>query len=450
MKKFLTLLLALTMLFALASCGGSDDDADASESPSASEDTEPSDTTDDNEGEDGETVEVDYSDPIVLGHIADLTGNEASTGLLASAAMQFAVDYFNSIGGVNGRALTVAEQDAQSDSSVAATAAQSLVESSGASVILGPTQIGHKSAVAAYVADAEVPAVYYNGTPSGAVTNNEYVIGLGGSTNQLGSTMATYLYNELGYETIVTITQDNTGGQNYMNPLIEEFEALGGTVVDSLWVPSSESDTSSYMMSAASAGADCIVAWLSGSQAINLWTCWYDQGVYETTPMQACSHGGFTDYFIWRALSNSNAAVVDAALEIGVYAPITYAYSLDNDENDALLEYYASYDWSAAGLDASTYGSVPVGSNMFGAIFSAVKVVVEAMETLDDPTDSAALYEALQNVDTTTAEGHVTIDSSRLATKDIHIVKVVKLDDGSFNYEVVKTYADVSADGYSE
>ena len=87
---------------------------------------------------------------------------------------------------------------------------------------------------------------------------------------------------------------------------------------------------------------------------------------------------------------------------------------------------------------------------MFGAIFSAVKVVVEAMETLDDPTDSVALYEALQNVDTTTAEGHVTIDSSRLATKDIHIVKVVKLDDGSFNYEVVKTYADVSADGYTE
>lgn len=446
------MLLALTMLFALVSCSSdSDDDADASNSTEVTDTTSEDANTSDSGDEDADTeIDVDYSDPIVLGHIADLTGNEASTGLLASAVMQFAVDYFNSIGGVNGRALAIAEQDAQSDSSVAATAAQSLVESSGASVILGPTQIGHKSAVAAYAADAEVPAVYYNGTPSAAVTNNEYVIGLGGSTNQLGSTMAAYLYNELGYETIVTITQDNTGGQNYMNPLIEEFEALGGTVVDQLWVPSSESDTSSYMMSAASAGADCIVAWLSGSQAINLWTCWYDQGVCDSTPMQACSHGGFTDYFIWKALSNSNSAIVDTALEDGVYAPITYAYSLDNDDNDALLEYYASYDWAAVGLDASTYGSVPVGSNMFGAIFAAVKVVVETMKTLDDPTDSVALYEALQSVDMDTAEGHVTIDSSRLATKDIHIVKVVQLDDGSFNYEVVKTYEDVSADGYSE
>ncbi|MCD8004495.1 MAG: ABC transporter substrate-binding protein [Oscillospiraceae bacterium] len=446
------MLLALTMLFALASCGSSDDEEDTTENVETSdtETTDDAENTDDSEGEDGETIDVDYSDPIILGHIADLTGNEASTGLLASAAMQFAVDYFNSIGGVNGRAIDVVEMDAQSDSSVAATAAQSLVESSGASVILGPTQIGHKSAVAAYAADAEVPAVYYNGTPSAAVTNNEYVIGLGGSTNQLGSTMAAYLYNELGYETIVTITQDNTGGQNYMNPLIEEFEALGGTVVDQLWVPASESDTSSYMMSAASAGADCIVAWLSGSQAINLWTCWYDQGVCDSTPMQACSHGGFTDYFIWMALSNSNSAIVDTALEDGVYAPITYAYSLDNEDNDALLEYYESYDWAAAGLDASTYGSMPVGSNMFGAIFAAVKVVVETMKTLDDPTDSVALYEALQSVDMDTAEGHVTIDSSRLATKDIHIVKVVQLDDGSFNYEVVKTYEDVSADGYSE
>ncbi|MCC8120815.1 MAG: ABC transporter substrate-binding protein [Oscillospiraceae bacterium] len=447
LKKRFALLLALSRLFALTACGGdSDSDADTSDA-SASESTDVSDSSGTEDSEGGDTTEVDYSDPIVIGHIADLTGTEASTGLLASAALQFAVDYFNSIGGVNGRALTIAEQDAQSDSTVAATAAQALVESSGASVILGPTQTGHKSAVAAYVSGAGVPAVYYNGTPEDTVSENEYVIGLGGSTNQMPTAMAAYLYEEMGYRTIVTLTYDNAGGYGYMNPLIEAFEALGGTVIDSLWMPFTESDTSTYMTTAATAGADCIVAWLSGSHAISLWTQWYEQGVYETTPMSGCSHGGYTDYFVWKALYYSGQTeLVETALEQGVYVPITYTYSVDNEMNKAMLEYYASYD---LGEDADTYCTFPVGSNMFGAVFAAVQAVVEAMETLEDPTDSEALYQALQNTDTVTPEGNLTIDSSRIATKDIHIVKVVQLEDGTFNYEVVKTYESVPVSGYT-
>ncbi len=463
MKKFLALLIALVMLFALASCGNSSSSSSESTSSEAttSEDSTESETPDTSEEEDAEepadtdAEEVTEIDPslsqIVIGHIADLTGNEASTGSLASDALAFAVSYFNSIGGVNGHELVIAEQDSQSDSAVAKEVAQNLVENSGASVILGPTQIGHKSAVAEYVADAEVPAVYYNGTPTAAVTNNEYVIGLGGSTNQMPSAMAAYIYNELGYTTIATITQDNTGGDNYMNPLIEEFEALGGTVLDSERVPSSEGDTSNYIMKAGTCGADCIVAWLSGSQAINLWGQWYAQGISETTPMVGASHGGFTDYFIWKALFfGDNADAVDAAMEMGVYAPITYAYSVDNEENQALLDYYATYDFSNSINGADTYGDVPVGSNMFGAVWAAVQTVVECMKTLDDPTDSQALYQALQNVNTETPEGSLVIDSSRVASKDIHIVQVVQLGYGDFNYQIVKTYNDVPAEGYTE
>ncbi len=445
-KKFLALLLALSMLFALTACGGdSGSDSDTSDASESEDVSENPDTSEDSEN--GDTTEVDYSDPIVIGHIADLTGTEASTGQLASKALEFAVDYFNSIGGVNGRALTIAEQDAQSDSSVAATAAQTLVENDGAAAILGPTQTGHKSAVAAYVADAGIPAVFYNGTPEDTVSENEYVIGLGGSTNQMPTAMAAYLYEELGYRTIVTLTYDNAGGYGYMNPLIAAFEEMGGTVLNSLWMPFTESDTSTYMMTAATEGADCIVSWLSGSHAINLWTQWYEQGVYESTPMSGCSHGGYTDYFVWNALYYSGQTdLVEAALEQGVYVPITYTYSVDNEMNAAMLEYYASYDW---GDDAATYGSVPVGSNMFGAVFAAVQTVVEAMETLEDPTDSEALYQALQEIDTVTPEGSLQIDSSRIATKDIHIVKVVQLEDGTFNYEVVKTYEAVPVSGYA-
>ncbi len=54
------------------------------------------------------------------------------------------------------------------------------------------------------------------------------------------------------------------------------------------------------------------------------------------------------------------------------------------------------------------------------------------------------------NVNTVTPEGTLAIDSSRIAVKDIHIVKVVQLDDGTFNYDVVKTYSSVPVEGYTE
>lgn len=447
MKKIIALLLALAMLFALAACGNKENDEGGNDTPtSPTQNTENQTPEDDNkEPDDGnETVELDWDNPIPIGHIADLTGVEASTGLLASDAMKLAVAYFNEQGGVNGRPLEIVEVDAQSDSAVAKDAAQTMVEANNVAAILGPTQIGHKLSVAGYVAEAHVPAVFYNGTPPVALENNDYVIGLGGTTTQMPSVMADYIFNVLGYRTIVTITQDNTGGDNYVNPLIEKFTDLGGKVLDSLRVPSAESDTTQYMAQAARAGADGIVAWLSGSQAINLWTQWYEQGVYETTPMVGAVHGGFTDYFIWNALNGANPAVVDAALESGVYAPITYAYSVDNEINDALVEYYAEH----AGEYEKLGGDVPVGSNMVGAVFAAVQATVEAMKTLDDPTDSEALYQALQEVSLTTPEGHLSLtEGSRAAVKDIHIVKVVKLDDGTFNYEVVKTYTDVPGGG---
>jgi hypothetical protein len=50
-------------------------------------------------------------------------------------------------------------------------------------------------------------------------------------------------------------------------------------------------------------------------------------------------------------------------------------------------------------------------------------------------------------LDITGPEGHLTFNGSQAATKDVHIVKVAKMDDGSFNYQVVKTYNDVPPEG---
>jgi ABC-type branched-subunit amino acid transport system substrate-binding protein len=437
MKKITALLLALVMVLALAACGNSDSSTAASDDSQTSQDTQTSDTPtqdEDKEDEEPAPVELDTENPFLIGHIADLTGNEASTGTLAQQAVDFAAELINANGGIAGREVVVKTVDAQSSPAIAADAARQLVEDEGVSVIVGPTQISHKLTVAPVVEELQVPAIYYNGTPTFLLGKYEYVLSSGGGTAQMPTAMADYLYNELGARTIYTITQEGTAGDNYVNPLIQNFEALGGKVVTDIRVPTDATDISSYLQQVGD--ADALVGWLSGTQGVGLWTSWYDTGLADKMPLYGAVHGGFTDFFIWKQLNATRSDVVDKALEWGVYAPINYAYSIDNDVNDAFVDAWKDEN-----------GSIPVGSNLPGAGYTALMLIKTAAESISGDITPEALYEALQTTSVDAAEGTTSFTTdSRAAVKDVYIVKVVKVDD-SFNYEVVDTYEDVPVDG---
>ncbi len=450
MKKVIALLVALILLLALASCGSGSSagdstsdttgDSTSSTTTSSSEDSSSDNSTDSEETttENTDSTSGDASDTegtIYIGHICDLTGVETMTGQEAKTALEFAVDRINEEdGGIAGRQVEVITMDAQGDSTTAVDAARQLVENNHVVAIFGPTQVGHKNAVGAYATSVGVPVIYYNGTPTEIVEDNDYIIATGGSTNQMPTAMADYIYNELGYRTINTITQENTGGENYMQPLIDKFEELGGTVLSSQEVPTDESDTSAYLLNLKD--ADCIVAWLSGSQAINLWTNWYDLGVSERMPMYGCTHGGFTDYFICESLEETSPEVVDAMLEDTI-VPITYALSLDNTKNDEFAQAWKE-----------EYGTTSENTNLPGACFTALLVFKSAVESIGGSTESEALYNALQQVDTDTPEGHVYFSNgSRIAVRDVHICKLIRTDDGTFSYELLDTYEHVPAEG---
>lgn len=438
MKKTIALLLALVMLFALAACSKDDDkgsentNTPVSNTPDAPDDTNTPDEPDDS----NEPVEVDWDNPVLIGHIADLTGNEASTGILAQKSVDFAADLINANGGIDGRAVKIITKDSMSTPATAVAMVRELVENEGVVAIVGPTQIGHKVAVAPVAAEYSVPVICYNGTPTFLAMKNEYVMSSGGGTSQMPTAMADYLYNELNCKTIYTITQEGTAGDNYVKPLIEYFEAKGGTVVEDIRVPADATDIGQYLMRVTQ-DADALVGWLSGTQGVTLWTTWYDQGLADKMPLYGAVHGGFTDYFIWLQLSKQRADVVEKAMEWGVYAPINYAYSIDTEENNAFVE-----AWKAA-----NDGAVPVGSNLPGAGYTCLSLIKNAIESIEGEVTGETLYAALQNAEANVAEGHTAFNGQKIAAKAVYIAKVVQLEDGSFNYEIVDTYEDVPVDG---
>ena len=443
MKKIIALLLALVMVFALVACGAKEPVANEEKTP-AVENTPANEAVGDINTEveptDPEIV-VDYENPIVIGHLADLTGNEASTGTLAETAVQFAANLINAQGGIAGRAVKIETLDTASSASNAAIGVQTLVEEKGAVAIIGPTQIGHKQAVAPVAADYGVPVMCYNGTPAFLAKKNEYFMSSGGGTAQMPTAMADYLYNELGYRTIICISQQGTAGKNYVGPLITNFEAMGGKVVGYsneeakyIEVPADATDIESYLMNLPE--ADALVGWLSGTQGVGLWKAWFNQ-CSAKMPLHGAVHGGFTDYFIWKQLVNTAPEVVEKAMEWGVYAPINYAYSVENEANAEFVE-----AWKAA-----NNGAVPVGSNLPGAGYTSLLLLKAAIESIEGEITGEAIYAALQQSEANGAEGHTAFNGGKMAAKAVYIAKVVKLEDGSFNYEIVDTYEDVPVDG---
>ena len=436
MKKTIAMLLALVMLFALAACSNTSDNKDSGNSGTntSTPNTDNTNNTDNTGNGDG-TIDRSDLGPIKIGHICDLTGTDALTGKQAQEAMDYAKEY---VGAICGREVEIIHKDSQSSASAAADAARALIEEDEVDVIFGPTMIGHKMAVANVVKNYEVPAVFYNPTPTVPdIMNNEWVVGAAGSNPQMPTVMADYVYNELGYRKVVTLTKDDAGGTSYMDPFTKNFEALGGEVLVQRWVSNEATDYSSDLIALADSGADCLVAWTSGSAAIQLWQEWYNMGLNKTLPMVAVFHGAFTDTFICDALSNVNADLV-AEMQ-GTVAPMTWAYNAGDPEIDNFI----------AAFREDHDGAYPIGNNLAGATVQNMILLKAAVEALEgDTTDKAALRDALLASDITGPEGRTNFENgSNMANKDIYVVEITTLDDGTYNYSFLKKYENVPVGG---
>ncbi len=434
MKKIIAMIMALAMVFALAACAK---EQHAPEQPSQPVAEEPAPAPEQPAPEEPAPETPANTDPIKIGHLCDLTGVEAMTGKQAQEALDNAVKY---VGTIAGRPIEVYHQDTKSDTSAAVDAARTLAEEFEVDVILGPSLIGHKGAVANFAKDAEIPVIYYNPTPEMMIKGNEWVIGTAGANPQMPTVMADYVYNELGWRKVVTLTKDDTGGKSYMDPFVANFTALGGEVLGQAWAPSADNtDYASYLTQIVpfAEEADGMIAWTSAGNAIQLWNVWYSMGLHETLPIAACFHGAFTDSFVCDALAGQNPAVVEEIL--GSVAPMTWGYNLENEACQAFVEWYKE----------NNDGVYPIANNLPTATVDALLVLDEAVKALNgDTSDKAALVDAILNVNMQGCEGGTSFaEGANIASKDIHVCKVTKLENGQHHYEVVKSYPAVPVGG---
>ena len=177
-------------------------------------------------------------DTIKIGVMGPLTGNVSVYGQAVVNGASLYLKQVNADGGINGKQIEILTEDEQGDATQAVNCFTKMVDE-GITALVGDVTTTPTLAVAAESADYNMPMVTASATAEAVTydaetdTVNENVFRATFTDPFQGIKMADYAYQKLGYTKAAVIYKK---GADYNEGLAEnfvnEFEALGGTIVD--------------------------------------------------------------------------------------------------------------------------------------------------------------------------------------------------------------------------
>ena len=177
-------------------------------------------------------------DTIKIGVMGPLTGNVSIYGQAVVNGASLYLKQVNADGGINGKQIEILTEDEQGDATQAVNCFTKMVDE-GITALVGDVTTTPTLAVAAESADYNMPMVTASATAEAVTydaetdTVNENVFRATFTDPFQGIKMADYAYQKLGYTKAAVIFKK---GADYNEGLAEnfanEFESLGGTIVD--------------------------------------------------------------------------------------------------------------------------------------------------------------------------------------------------------------------------
>ncbi len=380
MKKFLALLLALVMVFALAACGDEPAPSGESEAPS------------------GENV-------IKIGVFEPLTGASGAGGKQEMLGMEYAHSLKPTvmIGDVE-YTIELVPADNESTADAAPSAAAELV-SQEVSVVLGTYGSSAAIAAAPTFESAKIPAIGVTCTNPQVTVGNDYYFRTCFIDPFQGSVLAAYAYEQLGATKVYCLGETgNDYDAGVINYFKEAFEAMGGTVVEANF-PENNADFSSYLNTAISEGVDAILTPVSIQ--------------YSTAIMQQAKSMNF-EIPILGSDTLDNNAVLEAAQGLNAEFVVTTFYNEGGDPDfDAGFKEFINSD----SVNLENNG----GNDMIAAVsvmgYDAYNVAYDAIERAQS-ADPADVYEALKTANWDGVTGNIQFDEEGDAIRDLAYIKV--------------------------
>lgn len=361
MKKFLALLLALTLVLSLAACGSSGSD----------------------KGE------------ILIGCLQDITGSTSSLGKSVQAGAQAAVDEINSNGGIGGKTVVMKTYDTKGDVTEAVNAYITAVTVDKVAFVVAPPVANIVNAIKETTESYDVPVVHLAIDPACELKDDgtayTHLFAFQPSAITQGSIMANFALKN-GLKTFgILYNQENSYSVSLLDPFTDTLAAAGITVDPSLIVPYGAADTDykTLLQPIVEANVDAIYCPNYTQQLVSICTAAAELGYegkvingLDAAPAFNTTYGGDCSNVYYINNINTDDPTTAAMLEKisdDVGAPNKYFLGYDivmaakqciesvGLESDALCQALASLDYTGLTghitLDATTH--MPVGVGMF-------------------------------------------------------------------------------------
>ncbi|HEY3243633.1 MAG TPA: ABC transporter substrate-binding protein [Phycisphaerae bacterium] len=339
------------------------------------------------------------ADPIKIGHLASLTGSEATFGQSADRGIDMAVEERNANKGVLGRPVEKIVVDDQSKSQEVNNCMTKLIQQDKVVAIVGEIASTNTIAAAPAAQRNKIPLVTPGSTNPEVTKKGDYIFRICYLDDFQGRAIAGFAYKRVGVRKAAIITdQANSYSINLSKFVAEAFKNLGGEVVIEVSYKKTDSDYNAQVNQALQAKPD--VLFLTG----------YYTNVGNI--VQTARKAGFTgpcvggDGWDSETLYQIGGKALDNCYFTNHYSP--------DDPDPRIQDFIRKYQ--------SKYGGVPDAMAVLG--YDAAMVVFDAIQRAGS-TDGPKIRDALASTkDFKGLSGAITIDKDRNAQKSIVIVGI--------------------------
>lgn len=372
MKRVLSLILALAMVFALAACSGNNNAAETTTNDTASSTTETNTaeetpaTSEGTEAASGEGRTV-YK----LGLPTMLTGFASMKGISGMQAAKIAAEEINAAGGINGIPVELVIEDTASDTSQAIEVARKFIADDSIVGIIGCDNTADSVASMPLYTDAKMPFVSIMASSNTFAPSSDYAWTVSGMVKNEVECTAAMIADHLQGKSVVMVYVNNDWGTSFLGNFQQCCDERGVELLATESYVDGETDFSSLMAKCRQYNPDVLFLGSQYAEAASICNTVADMGWdVKIAGTGAIVDNNFLD------LAGENAE--------GVYA---YAATVWTDEYPVAVEFANKYK--------ELYNENP---NVFCCAWEAVYAMCDALKTLPEEFTRDELNTAIGNL----------------------------------------------------
>ena len=329
----------------------------------------------------------------------DFTGPVADLGPKFQAGIELALEEVGYK--VAGRSIELIVEDSATSVEVAVEKFKKLADKDQVHVVIGPLMGDAHLAISPLAKEKGVLITSLINGMYQVVKDQTYLIyptTVDAQTYPFGK----YVFEKLGYKSVVTVAADYAGKRGYAAGFIEGFKSAGGTVVQEIYTPLGTADYSPFISQIKA--ADVVMYALEGPGPVSRFIYQYRQAGNEGPMVTITQDGDYTPEAL--------AELKDVAL--GIQGESSYTWKLDNPENKKFVE----------GIKNKT-GNVPSSSEQNA--YTLTKVILAGLEKTNGDDTFANLWPAVVSLEMNTPAGSLSFTPEGVAITPMYVTQAEKV-----------------------